>query len=73
MTGIFASDGEHWRVQRKLASQIFTVKAFREYTSDSFVSEGRKVLDFLGQAADAGTIVDFHLLMHNYTLDSFGL
>ncbi|KAG9320891.1 hypothetical protein KVV02_005827 [Mortierella alpina] len=71
--GIFASDGEHWRFQRKLASQIFTVKAFRQYTSDSFMSEGRKVLDFLGQAADAGTIIDFHLLMHNYTLDTFGL
>ncbi|KAF9962816.1 hypothetical protein BGZ70_007873 [Mortierella alpina] len=70
---IFASDGEHWRFQRKLASQIFTVKAFRQYTSDSFITEGRKVLDFLGEAADAGTVFDFHLLMHNFTLDSFGL
>ncbi|CAO3573680.1 unnamed protein product [Mortierella alpina] len=35
--------------------------------------EGKKVLDFLGEAADAGTVFDFHLLMHNFTLDSFGL
>ncbi|KAF8947853.1 hypothetical protein BGZ46_005467, partial [Entomortierella lignicola] len=32
--GIFSADGEHWKWQRKLASNIFNVKAFRQYTSD---------------------------------------
>jgi fatty acid omega-hydroxylase len=28
--GIFNSDGEHWRWQRKTASHIFNVKNFRD-------------------------------------------
>ncbi|KAF9362355.1 hypothetical protein BGX34_006345 [Mortierella sp. NVP85] len=70
--GIFTSDGHAWRFQRKLASHIFNVNAFREYISDVFVTEGKKVLDYLGKAADEGTIVDFHALMLHFTLDSFG-
>ncbi|KAF9926203.1 hypothetical protein FBU30_004162 [Linnemannia zychae] len=71
-SGIFASDGETWKFQRKLASHIFNVKAFREYTNDVFVIEAQKVLDYLGKAADAGTEIDFHTLMLHFTLDSFG-
>ena len=70
--GIFTRDGAEWRFQRKLASHIFNVKAFREYTSDVFVIEGKKVLDHLGKAADEGTVVDFYALMLHFTLDSFG-
>ncbi|KAI8358585.1 cytochrome P450 [Mortierella sp. GBAus27b] len=70
--GIFGSDGPEWKFQRKLASHVFNVKAFREYTTDVFVIEGKKVLDYLGKAADEGTIVDFHALMLHFTLDSFG-
>ncbi|KAK3821893.1 MAG: cytochrome P450 [Benniella sp.] len=70
--GIFVCDGAEWRFQRKLASHIFNVKAFREYTSDVFVIEGKKVLDYLGKAADEGTVVDFQALMLHFTLDSFG-
>ncbi|KAG0213597.1 hypothetical protein BGX28_004014 [Mortierella sp. GBA30] len=50
---------------------IFNVKAFREYTSDVFVIQGKKVIDYLSKAADEGSIVDIHGLMHHYTLDSF--
>lgn len=70
--GIFASDGPTWKFQRKQASHIFNVKAFREYTSDVFVIEAQKVLEYLGKAADAGTEIDFHALMLHFTLDSFG-
>ncbi|KAG0195570.1 hypothetical protein BGX31_006059, partial [Mortierella sp. GBA43] len=70
--GIFGADGPEWKFQRKLASHVFNVKAFREYTTDVFVIEGKKVLDYLGKAADEGTIVDFHALMLHFTLDSFG-
>lgn len=35
--GIFNSDGEAWRVQRKVASRIFHVKNFR----DRFTRYGR--------------------------------
>ncbi|KAF9380463.1 hypothetical protein CPC16_010309 [Podila verticillata] len=70
--GIFNVDGHEWKMQRRLASHIMNVKAFREYTSDVFVKEGEKVIEYLGKAADAGTVVDFHLLMLQFTLDSFG-
>ncbi|KAF9324610.1 Protein kinase alk2, partial [Podila minutissima] len=72
MAGIFLSDGPKWKFQRQLASNIFHIKAFREYTSDVFVIEGKKVIDYLGKAADEGIVVDFQELMLNYTLDSFG-
>ncbi|KAG0199101.1 hypothetical protein BGX28_007555 [Mortierella sp. GBA30] len=70
--GIFGADGEHWKWQRKLASHIFSVKAFRQYTSDVFCQEGQLVIDYLNSAADAGRAVDMQQLFYCYTLDSFG-
>ncbi|KAG9324836.1 hypothetical protein KVV02_001581 [Mortierella alpina] len=70
--GIFTADGEHWKWQRKLASQIFSVKAFRHYTSDVFCREGQVVIDYLNTAADTGRAVDMQQLFYCYTLDSFG-
>ncbi|KAI7819906.1 cytochrome P450 [Gamsiella multidivaricata] len=70
--GIFVADGHDWKFQRKLASHIFNVKAFREYTSDVFVIEGQRVVDYLTKAADEGTVVDLHELFLKFTLDSFG-
>ncbi|KAF9112787.1 hypothetical protein BGX27_002788 [Mortierella sp. AM989] len=70
--GIFASDGHEWKSQRKLASHVFSVKAFKEYTSDVFVIEGQLVVDYLIKAADEGTIVDLQELFLSFTLDCFG-
>ncbi|KAF9344773.1 hypothetical protein BGX26_003931 [Mortierella sp. AD094] len=70
--GIFVSDGAEWRFQRKISSNIFSIRAFREYTSDVFVVEGKKVMERLGKAADNGTVIDFQVLMCHFTLDSFG-
>ncbi|KAG0299830.1 hypothetical protein BGZ98_009720 [Dissophora globulifera] len=70
--GVFLSDGAKWKFQRQLTIRIFNIKAFQEYTSDVFVTEGRKVINFLGKAADEGTVIDFQALMLHFTLDSFG-
>ncbi|KAK3829341.1 MAG: cytochrome P450 [Benniella sp.] len=70
--GIFGADGEHWKWQRKLASHIFNVKAFRNYTSTVFVEEAKLVMDYLSKKADAGEVVDLQELFYKYTLDSFG-
>ncbi|KAG0326203.1 hypothetical protein BGZ99_009910 [Dissophora globulifera] len=70
--GIFGADGEHWKWQRKLASHIFNVKAFRSYTSSVFVHEAKLVIDYLSSKADSGEIVDLQELFYKYTLDSFG-
>ncbi|KAI8351103.1 cytochrome P450 [Mortierella sp. GBAus27b] len=70
--GIFGADGEHWKWQRKLASNIFSVKAFRHYTSDVFCHEGEMVINYLNKVADAGKTVDLQQIFYCYTLDSFG-
>ena len=70
--GILSADGESWKFQRKQATHLFNVNAFREYTSEVFNKEAQKVLEYLGKAADSGSIVDFHAIMHAFTLDVFG-
>ncbi|KAG0006212.1 hypothetical protein BGZ80_002533 [Entomortierella chlamydospora] len=70
--GIFSADGEHWRWQRKLASNIFNVKAFRQYTSDVFCQEGHLAINYLNKFADTSRPVDLQQLFYCYTLDSFG-
>ncbi|KAF9360361.1 hypothetical protein BGX26_009713 [Mortierella sp. AD094] len=70
--GIFLADGANWKLQRQLSSHIFDIKAFRDYTSDVFVIEGKKVIAYLGKAADEGIVVDFQALMLHFTLDSIG-
>lgn len=70
-SAFFVVDGEEWKFQRKLALQVLNVNAFREYTSDIFVLEGQKVVDYLNKAADEGIVVDFQELMLHYTLDTF--
>ncbi|KAF9147225.1 Protein kinase alk2 [Linnemannia schmuckeri] len=70
--GIFSADGHLWNWQRKMASHIFNVKAFRHYTSEVFVKESYIVADYLGMIAEEERIVDIHKLFYLYTLDSFG-
>ncbi|KAF9913788.1 hypothetical protein BX616_009568 [Lobosporangium transversale] len=61
--GIFGADGQHWKWQRKMASHIFNVKAFRE---------SHIVANYLDTIARKGTVVDIHELLLKFTLDSFG-
>ncbi|KAF9547205.1 Protein kinase alk2 [Mortierella hygrophila] len=70
--GIFNADGHSWNWQRKMASHIFNVNAFRHYTSEVFVKESYIVADYLGMIAEEERTVDIHKLFYLYTLDSFG-
>ncbi|KAG0321315.1 hypothetical protein BGZ99_003964 [Dissophora globulifera] len=70
--GIFSSDGQHWKWQRKMASHIFNVRAFRDYTSNVFVRESDIVAAYLDTVAQKGTVVDIHEIFLKFTLDSFG-
>ncbi|KAG9064067.1 hypothetical protein KI688_003246 [Linnemannia hyalina] len=70
--GIFSADGHSWNWQRKMASHIFNVSAFRHYTSEVFVKESYIVADYLGMIAEEERTVDIHKLFYLYTLDSFG-
>ncbi|KAF9965337.1 hypothetical protein BGZ70_005027 [Mortierella alpina] len=70
--GIFGADGHQWKWQRKMASHIFNVKAFRDYTSNVFVQESKVVSDYFDTVADKGVAVDVHDIFLKFTLDSFG-
>ncbi|KAF9974960.1 Protein kinase alk2 [Actinomortierella ambigua] len=70
--GIFGADGEHWRWQRKIASHVFNVKSFREYTTNVFCTDGEAVCDLLSKAADNGNVVDLQDVFYRFTLESFG-
>lgn len=66
------NEGEKWRFVRSLTSRVFNTKAYREYTSDIFVTAGRKVINYLDKASSQGTVVDFQALMLYFTLDCLG-
>lgn len=69
--GIFNADGQSWFVQRKVASQIFNVRNFRDYFSNVFREEAHLMLKILKQVAEKEQTIDLCDLFHRYTLDSF--
>ncbi|KAI8141325.1 cytochrome P450 [Fennellomyces sp. T-0311] len=72
--GIFTADGEQWKYQRKTASLIFNVVNFRDQFTEVFIKElnvmSQNIFD---KKAVNGTAIDFHDVMHKFTLDSFVL
>ncbi|KAI9309679.1 cytochrome P450 [Cunninghamella echinulata] len=70
--GIFNANGEHWKYQRKTASQIFNVKNFRDHFTAVFVEHIHYMTkNMFDVAANNGTTLDFHDIMFRFTLDSF--
>ena len=70
-SGIFNADGDQWFVQRKVASNIFNVKNFRDSMLQVFVNHGRHVLKVLDKVKP-GQAVNMHDLFHRFTLDCIG-
>ncbi|KAL1916556.1 uncharacterized protein VTP21DRAFT_5747 [Calcarisporiella thermophila] len=70
--GIFNTNGEKWRLQRKTASNIFNVKRFRELIEGVFREEAIRVASIIERAADSGEDVDLQNLFFRFTLDTFG-
>ncbi|KAJ3071410.1 Protein kinase alk2 [Podochytrium sp. JEL0797] len=69
--GIFNSDGESWKYQRKLAAKIFNVKNFKEFVNDVFSSEMQSFGAVLSEFAPTGELFDLHELFFRFTFDSF--
>ncbi|KAF8944072.1 hypothetical protein BGZ47_004703 [Haplosporangium gracile] len=69
--GVILTDGDEWKRQRKEITQVLNIKLFREYSGEALNKAGQKVIDYLDMAAASGSVVDFHELMHAFTLDSF--
>ncbi|TPX30810.1 hypothetical protein SmJEL517_g05712 [Synchytrium microbalum] len=71
--GIFNSDGDAWKNQRKVASNIFNVKNFRDLFSQVFVDESKKLASQIATAHSMGGIVELQDLLLRATMDSFTL
>ncbi|KAF8662201.1 hypothetical protein HU200_056401 [Digitaria exilis] len=68
--GIFATDGEKWRHQRKLASHEFSTKVLREFSSVVFRTNATKLAEKISSAANNGTSIDMQDLLMKTTMDS---
>eukprot|EP00929_Paragymnodinium_shiwhaense_P049169 TRINITY_DN2481_c0_g1_i1.p1 TRINITY_DN2481_c0_g1~~TRINITY_DN2481_c0_g1_i1.p1 ORF type:complete len:537 (-),score=106.59 TRINITY_DN2481_c0_g1_i1:285-1811(-) len=69
--GIFNVDGEMWYHQRKLASQMFTQKAFKSHIWQVVNKNTAKVVELLRNQA-AGEVIDIFNLLNRFTLDTIG-
>ncbi|KAF9101625.1 hypothetical protein BGX27_011399 [Mortierella sp. AM989] len=70
--GVFTTEGPKWKPQRQIVVSVFNSRALRDYTTNVFVVEAKKVVEIFGKAADEGTVIDFQSVMLNFTMDSFG-
>ncbi|KAF6171818.1 hypothetical protein GIB67_007339 [Kingdonia uniflora] len=68
--GIFNSDGEHWRKQRKTASFEFASKNLRDFSTIVFRDYTMKLSSILCQASIDYQQVDMQELLMRMTLDS---
>ncbi|KAI9032471.1 cytochrome P450 [Hyaloraphidium curvatum] len=69
--GIFASDGDQWKGQRKTASNIFNARNFREVFSPVFTRDADHIVTHLARAADLGLVVDMQEILLLSTADTF--
>ena len=69
--GIFAADGEQWKIVRKTASHIFSTKAFKDFVETVFVDEMDALTLKLKDLSTTRQEFDLQDLFFRFTLDSF--
>lgn len=62
--GIFNSDGELWRKQRKTASFEFASKNLRDFSTVVFKEYSLKLFNILSQASFKNQQVDMQVIIH---------
>jgi cytochrome P450 len=69
--GIFNTDGEDWKWQRKLASYKFSKKSLRNFVSEIVHFEiSNRLLPILNRAAEKGIKVELHDVLERFAFDS---
>ncbi|XP_048541786.1 cytochrome P450 704C1-like [Triticum urartu] len=68
--GIFVTDGDKWRHQRKLASHEFSTKVLRDYSSDVFRMNAIKLAEKTSSAAANRITINMQDLLMRTTMDS---
>ncbi|XP_024965703.1 cytochrome P450 94A1-like [Cynara cardunculus var. scolymus] len=69
--GIFNSDGEAWRAQRKTASYEFNTRSLRNFVMETATVElHTRFIPILETAADLDQVIDFQELLERYSFDN---
>ncbi|TVU12844.1 hypothetical protein EJB05_46508, partial [Eragrostis curvula] len=68
--GIFATDGEKWRHQRKLASHEFSTKVLRDFSSGIFRTNAAKLAEKITYGAASRITINMQDLLMKTTMDS---
>ncbi|KAI9354615.1 cytochrome P450 [Zopfochytrium polystomum] len=69
--GIFNSDGEQWKSQRKLAANIFNVKNFKDFVEHAFAEKMSDLVAIMDAAAESGAMVNLNDLFLRFTMEGF--
>jgi len=70
--GIFAVDGDLWRNQRKVASQLFTVRIFKDVMQPVFHHHLEVFQQIIDKSISEKQPLDSQSLFYRFTLDSIG-
>ncbi|KAF2289872.1 hypothetical protein GH714_038965 [Hevea brasiliensis] len=69
--GIFNSDGELWRVQRKTASYEFNTKSLRNFVMDNVRIEiSSRLFPIFSRASKTNQVLDFQELLERFAFDN---
>lgn len=69
--GIFNSDGELWRVQRKTASYEFNTRSLRQFVMHNVTVENEcRLVPILSRAEAAGCVLDLQDLLERFAFDN---
>uniref|UniRef100_A0A9I9EA95 Cytochrome P450 94A1-like n=1 Tax=Cucumis melo TaxID=3656 RepID=A0A9I9EA95_CUCME len=70
-TGIFNSDGEIWKVQRKTASYEFHTKSLRNFVLENAIVEIQsRLLPHFGKACETERILDLQDVLERFAFDN---
>ncbi|KAI9324761.1 cytochrome P450 [Zopfochytrium polystomum] len=69
--GIFNTDGEKWKEQRKLAANIFTIQNFKEIIENTFAEKILVLVSVFDAAVESKEKVNLYDLFLRFTMDGF--
>ena len=69
--GIFLSDPPKWKMHRKVASRMFSMRNLKNYMFDCTVDHTKQVIDKINSDDDFLDDVDIYNMLSRFTLDCF--
>lgn len=69
--GIFNSNGEHWRWQRKAVSQAFTIRSLRGFMVDTIHSQiMHRLIPLVERTREKGEVMDMQDVLERFAIDN---